>query len=263
MTYPEQGIPWPPNAVGVPQPAPQPGAPLAYGELPALELRALSKSYGSAPALSGVTLSIPRGRIVGLLGPNGSGKSTLIKIAAGLVQPTSGSALVYGEAPNAHTKSIVSYLPERPYFAANTKVSAALKLFADFYRDFDQAVAVDMLARFGVVPDMTFAQMSKGTREKVQLVLVMARRAALYLLDEPIGGVDPATREFVLDTIIARYRRDATVVISTHLVADVERILDDFILLSYGALAIHAPVAYVRERYGVSLDAYFRGVFRC
>lgn len=250
-----------------PPPKPQPSSPQAPlpqpGSPPILQLVDAAKAYGRTRALDNVTLSVPRGRIVGLIGPNGSGKSTLIKMAAGLVHPTAGTVLVDGRPPSAETKAIVSYLPERPYFSSHTKVSEALQLFSDFYRDFDQSAAIDMLRRFEIAPDTSFSQMSKGTREKVQLVLVMARHAALYLLDEPLGGVDPASRSFILDTIVARYRREATVIVSTHLVADVEAILDDFILVSYGKLVAYAPVSSVRELYGMSLDEYFRGVFAC
>ena len=234
----------------------------AYGEPPILEFKSVTKSYGKTCAIDNISLAIPRGRIVGLVGPNGSGKSTLIKLAAGLMHPQSGEVLVGGKSPGADTKALVSYLPERPYFAARTKVSEAIRIFSDFYRDFDQTVALDMLAHFGVALDTSFSEMSKGTREKVQLVLVMARKASLYLLDEPIGGVDPLTREFILDSIIARYHREASVVISTHLVVDVERILDDFILLSYGKSVAYAPLSAIRENYGLSLDEYFRKVLQ-
>lgn len=230
---------------------------------PVLSCQALTKRYGDRVALGGVTLSVPRGRVVGLLGPNGSGKTTLLKIVAGLLQPTSGTVQVEGQAPGPETKACVSFLPERPYFSSSMKVSSCLSYFADFYRDFDRALAEEMLARLAVPLQAPMSALSKGTKEKVQLVLVMARRAALYLLDEPIGGVDPAARDFILDTILSQYRREATILLSTHLIADVERVLDDFVFLHYGTLVMHAPTAYVRERFGVSLDEYFRGSFRC
>lgn len=230
---------------------------------PVLSCRALTKRYGDRVALGDVTLSVPRGRVVGLLGPNGSGKTTLLKIVAGLLQPTSGTVQVEGQAPGPETKACVSFLPERPYFSSSMKVSSCLSYFADFYRDFDRALAEEMLARLAVPLQAPMSALSKGTKEKVQLVLVMARRAALYLLDEPIGGVDPAARDFILDTILSQYRREATILLSTHLIADVERVLDDFVFLHYGTLVMHAPTAYVRERFGVSLDEYFRGSFRC
>ena len=230
---------------------------------PLLACQALTKRFGDRVALDNVTLSIPRGRVVGLLGPNGSGKTTLLKTAAGLLHPTSGSVLVAGQEPGPGTKAATSFLPERPYFAASMKVDDCLAFFADFYADFDRSAASEMLSRLAVPTRSAMSSLSKGTREKVQLVLVMARRAALYLLDEPIGGVDPAARDFILHTILSQYRRDATVVISTHLVADIEQVLDDFVFLHYGTLVLHAPVAYVREQFGLSLDQYFRGSFRC
>ena len=196
---------------------------------------------------------------MGLLGPNGSGKTTLIKLAAGLLHPTAGAVLVEGAVPGPATKARVSYLPERPYFSQNMKVTDCLAFFEDFYADFDRALACDMLARLAVPMASHMGSLSKGTKEKVQLVLVMARHAALYLLDEPIGGVDPATRDYILDTIISSYRRDATILLSTHLIADVERVLDDFVFLQYGTMVMHAPASFVRDQYGMSLDDYFRG----
>ena len=230
---------------------------------PVLRCEGLSKSYGAATALEPLDLTVARGRVVGLLGPNGSGKTTLIKLAAGLLTPTGGRVLVDGMEPGPATKAIVSYLPERPYFSPSMKVSACLAYFADFYADFDRALAEDMLARLGVPVGSPISALSKGTKEKVQLTLVMARHAALYLLDEPIGGVEPAARDYILDTIISNYHRDSTIVLSTHLVGDVERVLDDFIFLSYGRLTLHAPVAYAREQGYASLDDLFRKEFRC
>ncbi len=237
----------------------------APGFLPVLECRSLVKSYGTgaAPALNQVTLAVPRGRVVGLLGPNGSGKTTLIKLAAGLLRPTSGEVLVEGAPPGPATKARVSYLPERTYFSRGMKVTDCLAYFEDFYADFDRSLACDMLSRLAVPLAARMGSLSKGTKEKVQLVLVMARRAALYLLDEPIGGVDPATRDYILDTIISNYRREATILLSTHLIADVERVLDDFVFLQYGTMVMHAPASFVREQYNMSLDDYFRGAFRC
>ena len=248
---------------GIEAGAASPAAPPGAAGPAVLECRGLSKSYGAVGALNDVSLSLPRGRVTGLLGPNGSGKTTLLKMAAGLLQPTAGSLLVMGMAPGPQTKAAVSYLPERPYFAPGMKVGDCLAFFADFYADFDQALAREMLHRLAVPANVHMGALSKGTKEKVQLVLVMARRAMLYLLDEPIGGVDPAARDYILDTIVGAYRRDAAILVSTHLVADVERVLDDFVLLQYGTLALHAPVALVRERYGMGLDDYFRGAHRC
>lgn len=212
------------------------GGLMAYEEvaIPVLECRGLEKCYGAQPALAPLFLTLPRGRVVGLLGPNGSGKTTLIKLIAGLLRPTAGQVLICGREPGPDTKALVSYLPERPYFAPGMKVSQAIRYFEDFYADFDRLLAQDMLARLAVPQDAHLGALSKGTKEKVQLVMVMARRAALYLLDEPIGGVDPAARDFILDTIIRNYHRDATILLSTHLVADVEHVLDEFVLLQYG-----------------------------
>ena len=230
---------------------------------PVLSCQALTKRYGDRVALGDVTLSVPRGRVVGLLGPNGSGKTTLLKIVAGLLQPTSGTVQVEGQAPGPETKACVSFLPERPYFSSSMKVSSCLSYFADFYRDFDRALAEEMLARLAVPLQAPMSALSKGTKEKVQLVLVMARRAALYLLDEPIGGVDPATRDFILNTIISNYNPEAAVVISTHLIADVENILDDVAFLNRGHLLLQSPADELRAREGKSVDAVFREVFRC
>ncbi|MCI8468855.1 MAG: ABC transporter ATP-binding protein [Eggerthellaceae bacterium] len=254
---------WPqPAPVAAPAWQPAPG-PAPAGAAPVLACDHLTKGYGSRLALSDVTFSVPAGRVVGLLGPNGSGKTTLIKLAAGLLTPTSGSVRVAGLEPGTQTKALLSYLPERPYFAPSMRVRECLAFFADFYADFDRVLAQDMLARLGVPADAPMSSLSKGTKEKVQLVLVMARHAALYLLDEPIGGVDPATRDYILDTIISQYHRDSTILISTHLIADVEPVLDDFVFLQYGTMVVHAPVAFVREQGYPSLDDYFRRAFRC
>lgn len=231
--------------------------------LPALSCEGLWKTYKGTPALANVNLMVPRGRIVGLLGSNGSGKTTLMKLAAGLLRPTQGRILIDGYEPDTYTKSIVSYLPERPYFSPSMKVSACLFLFEDFYADFDRAAASEMLARLDVPEAVSFSSLSKGTKEKIQLVLVMARRALLYLLDEPIGGVDPAARDYILDTIISNYRSDATVLISTHLVADVEKVLDDFIFLQNGTITRCGPLSSIAETGCVNLDELFRREFRC
>ena len=210
-----------------------------------LECRGLCKSYGAEPALDRVDLAVEPGHIVGLLGPNGSGKSTLIKLANGLLTPDAGEILIDGMAPGRDTKKIVSYLPERTYFADWMTALQLLDFFGDFYDDFDRAAAV------------------QGTREKVQLILVMSRKAKLYLLDEPIGGVDPATRDYILSTIISNYNPEAAVVISTHLIADVESILDDVAFLSRGHLLLQSSADDLRAKEGKSVDAVFREVFRC
>ena len=203
-----------------------------------------------------------RGR-AGALGPNGSGKSTLIKLANGLLTPDAGEILIDGMAPGKDTKKIVSYLPERTYFADWMTALQLLDFFGDFYDDFDRAAAVQMMQRLGIQPKQQIKQMSKGTREKVQLILVMSRKAKLYLLDEPIGGVDPATRDYILSTIISNYNPEAAVVISTHLIADVEHILDDVAFLSRGHLLLQSSADDLRAREGKSVDAVFREVFRC
>ena len=228
-----------------------------------LECKALTKRYGGKSALEGVELSIEPGRIVGLLGPNGSGKSTLIKLANGLLTPDAGEILIDGMAPGRDTKKIVSYLPERTCFADWMTALQLLDFFGDFYDDFDRAAAVQMMQRLGIQPKQQIKQMSKGTREKVQLILVMSRKAKLYLLDEPIGGVDPATRDYILSTIISNYNTEAAVVISTHLIADVEHILDDVAFLSRGHLLLQSSADDLRAKEGKSVDAVFREVFRC
>ena len=228
-----------------------------------LECRDLSKRFGSVQALDGVTLSIAPGRVVGLLGPNGSGKTTLIKLANGLLTPSSGEVRICGALPGKETKAVVSYLPDRPCLPEWMSAEELIDYFADFFEDFDRARAADMMARLRLNPHMKYGQMSKGTREKVQLILVMSRRARLYLLDEPIGGVDPATRDYILDTIIRNYDENASVVISTHLISDVENVLDDVIFLREGRVTLQASVDDIRAQYGKSVDALFREVFKC
>ena len=205
-----------------------------------LECRQLTKRYSAQPALDHIDLAVQSGGIVGLLGPNGSGKTT-----------------------SKETKSIVSYLPERTYFADWMRTEQLLDLFQDFYADFDRKRAEEMLQHMNIQPKMRIKEMSKGMREKVQLILVMSRRAKLYLLDEPIGGVDPATRDYILHTIISNYDPEAAVIISTHLISDVENILDDVVFLNYGSIALHKSVDEIRAEEGKSVDAVFREVFRC
>ena len=222
----------------------------------------LTKRYGGKTALSGLNLELGRGRIVGLLGPNGSGKTTLIKILCGLLQPTEGAVLVDGQKVGPASKAIISYLPDRMYFADWMKATDLFDLFADFYADFDRVRAMSMCASLGVTPSDRLKSMSKGTKEKVQLVLVMARKAQLYLLDEPIAGVDPAARDFILSTILTNYNEDGTVMISTHLISDIEKVLDEAIFLKDGQIALHDTVDNIRERENKSVDALFRDVFR-
>jgi len=228
-----------------------------------LECRGLTKRFGSIWALDGVTLSLESGRIVGLLGPNGSGKTTLIKLANDLLAPTGGEIFINGMKPGVETKKLVSYLPDRVYFEERMLVRDCASLFADFYEDFDAVKAKEMLASLGVDEGALFKTLSKGTKEKVQLAFVMSRAAKLYLLDEPIGGVDPAAREFILNTILRNYNEDGTVLISTHLIYDIEKILDDVIFLDRGRVVRVQSVDGIREQEGKSVDEVFREVFRC
>ena len=231
--------------------------------MPILECRKLSKSYGRAQALDGVSFAIEPGRIVGLLGPNGSGKSTLIKLANGLLTPTGGEILIDGNAPGQKSHAMVSYLPERTAIPTWMSAGQLMDFYEDFYRDFRRQAAEEMLHRLDIQPGQRIRQMSKGTREKVQLIMVMSRSAKLYLLDEPIGGVDPATRDYILSTIIGNYNPDAAVVISTHLIADVEKVLDDVVFINQGRIMLQASVDQIREEKGMSVDALFREVFKC
>ncbi len=230
---------------------------------PILECRAISKWYGAKLALDRLDLTIPRGRIIGLLGPNGSGKSTLIKLCNGLLTPTGGELLIGGKAVGLETKKIVSYLPERTYLNSWMRVHELIAFFQDFYTDFNESRAYDMLSRLNINPKDRLKTMSKGTKEKVQLILVMSRDAQLYLLDEPIGGVDPATRDYILNTILSNYNENATIIISTHLIADIEQILDDVIFVNQGHIVLTASVDEIREQKGMSVDALFREEFKC
>ena len=228
-----------------------------------LECRGLVKFFPNCLALNNVDLTVPKGRIVGLLGPNGSGKSTLIKLANGLLTPTQGTILVDGKEPGIETKKIVSYLPERTYLTEWMTVQDMLDLFNDFYADFNIAKARDMLARLNIQTKARIKTMSKGTKEKVQLILVMSREAQLYLLDEPIGGVDPAARDYILNTILSNYERGATILLSTHLIHDIERVLDDVVFIQNGQVVLASSVEAVHQNYGKSVDELFREVFRC
>ena len=227
-----------------------------------LECRQLVKKYGSFQALNGIDLELPAGKIIGLLGPNGSGKTTLIKLSSGLLQPTSGEILIDGMKPGVETKRIVAYLPERNYLEDRMTVEQMLKFMQDFYADFNMDKAREMLTHLDIDPKAKFKALSKGNREKVQLILVMSRDAKLYLLDEPIGGVDPASRDYILDTIIKNYNKDATVILSTHLIADIEPVLDEFVFIRKGDMIRHSTVASVIEQ-GETVDSLFREVFRC
>ena len=231
--------------------------------MPILQCQGLTKYYGGVLALDHADIAIEPGRIVGLLGPNGSGKTTLIKLANGLLQPTSGSILIDDMTPSPKTHAIVSYLPERIALTDWMNVRQLMDFYGDFYADFQRETAEQMLAQLQLPLGQTVRQMSKGTREKLQLILTMSRKAKLYLLDEPIGGVDPATRDYILHTILSNYNPEAAVVISTHLITDVESILDSVIFLNQGKVVLQSTVDDIRETRGKSVDAYFREVFRC
>lgn len=228
-----------------------------------LECNNLSKKYGSKEALKGIDFKVKKGRIVGLLGPNGSGKSTFIKISNGLLVPSSGNVLIDGKEIGVETKKIVSYLPERTYLNNWMKVSELINFFDDFYDDFNKDKAYEMLKKLNIDPTDKLKTMSKGTKEKVQLILVMSREADLYFLDEPIAGVDPAARDYILDTILSNYNENATIIISTHIISDIEKILDDVIFLSYGNITLYKSVDEIREETGKSIDSLFREVFKC
>jgi ABC-2 type transport system ATP-binding protein len=228
-----------------------------------LECKSLSKRFGSTTALSDLNLNLERGRIIGLLGPNGSGKTTFIKIINGLLVPDDGDILIAGMKPGVESKKIVSFLPEKTYLPDWMKVSDAISFFKDFYEDFDEKRAYDMLHRLNLDPGKRLKTLSKGTKEKIQLILVMSRHADLYCLDEPIGGVDPAARDYILNTIITNYEENATVIISTHLIADIENILDEVIFIKEGHLVLHSSVDEIREKEGKSIDSLFREVFKC
>lgn len=228
-----------------------------------LECNKLKKNYGSTVALDGIDLTLESGKIIGLLGPNGSGKTTLIKIASRLLRPTAGELLIAGEKPSEKTKTIVSYLPDRSYLPEWMKMDELLQFYQDFYSDFDDARARELLKNLEIPMDISLKKMSKGTKDKVQLVLTMSRQAKIYLLDEPIAGVDPAARDYILRTIISNYSPDSLVLISTHLIADVESVLDEAVFLRKGKVILHESIDSIRTRTGSSVDAYFREVFAC
>ena len=230
---------------------------------PILECRNLTKYYDNKIALNKINLSLERGKIIGLLGPNGSGKTTLIKLLNGLLVPTEGSIFVDGHTPGLETKKIVSYLPERTYLSMHMRVSEIINYFADFYSDFDRSRAYDMLKHLNINPSDRLHTMSKGTKEKIQLILVMSRRASLYCLDEPIAGVDPAARDYILSTILNNYDENATIIISTHLISDVENILDDVVFIQDGQIRLSDSVDNIRFNQGKSVDSLFREVFKC
>lgn len=228
-----------------------------------VEIKGVTKTFGRKEALKNVSITIEKGKIIGLLGSNGSGKTTLIKLINDLLVPTKGEILVNGKKPGVESKKVVSYLPERTYLSSSMKVSEVLDFFVDFYEDFDKEKARTLLKDLDIDENDKLKTMSKGTKEKVQLILVMSRKADLYILDEPIGGVDPAARDYILDTILTNFNKDASVLISTHLISDVERVLDDVIFISKGEIIENTSADELRNKHGKSIDEIFREEFRC
>ncbi len=228
-----------------------------------LKVNSLTKKYGNITALNNLSFELESGHITGLLGPNGSGKTTLIKIICGLLVPTAGEVTVKGNPIGVESKKIISYLPDTTYLSKSASVEGTINYFKDFYEDFDTSRAYDMLGKLGIDPRAKLRTLSKGTKEKVQLILVMSRRADLYILDEPIAGVDPAARDYILDTIITNYDENASILISTHLISDIENILDEVIFLKQGNLVRQSSVDEIRSSEGKSVDGLFREVFKC
>lgn len=228
-----------------------------------LECSHLTKRYGSLTALDDVSVTVRPGRIVGLLGPNGSGKSTFIKTVAGLLTPQKGTVAVCGFPIGVESKKRIAYLPDKEYLDENLRVDQLVDYFSDFYENFDRSKAQEMLQCLEIDEKRRFKALSKGTREKVQLVLVMSRKADLYLLDEPIGGVDPAARDYILKTIVSNYNEEGSILISTHLISDIEPVLDDVIFIKDGSVVLTGTVDELREEHGKSVDVLFREVFKC
>ena len=228
-----------------------------------VQFQNVTKQYSSKKALDNVSFTLEPGKIYGLLGPNGSGKSTAIKIINDLLQPTSGTVLVNGSKPGVESKKIISYLPDRNYLNDWMKVEDAFKLFEDFYEDFDRNRAEEMLRSLNIDSGARLKTLSKGTLEKVQLILIMARRAKLYVLDEPIAGVDPAARDYILQTILGNYGEESSILISTHLITDFEKVLDEVLFLQNGRIVLQGAVDDIRAEHGKSIDGLFREVFRC
>lgn len=228
-----------------------------------IEIKNLSKSYGSKAVLQDVDLTLSSGKIIGLLGKNGAGKSTLIKLINDLLTPTGGEILIKGSKVGVQSKMSISYLPERTYLNKQMKVSEVIKYFSDFYDDFDMEKANTLLRNLDLDANQKIAKMSKGMQEKLQLVLVMSRKADLYILDEPLGGVDPATRDYILDTILCNFSENASVLISTHLISDIEKILDEVIFIDKGRIVLHEDADVLRNREKASIDEIFRRMFKC
>lgn len=229
-----------------------------------VEIIGLTKAYDARNiAVNNITLTLPKGKIIGLLGPNGSGKTTLIKMMNGLLLPNQGSIKIGGHYVGIETRAHVAYLPDRTYLSGGKTIRQILDYFCDFYADFSREKAMEMLQSLNIDPSVKLKTLSKGNKEKVQLILVMSRQADLYILDEPIAGVDPAARDYILRTIINNYNPEATVIISTHLIGDIEQVLDEVIFMRYGHLVLYTSVDNIREQHGKSVDAYFREVFAC
>ena len=228
-----------------------------------LEIKKLNKSFDNKKILTDINLSISCGKIVGLLGKNGAGKSTLIKLINDLLTPSSGEILVKGREIGVESKKVISYLPERTYLNKQMKVSEIIELFKDFYQDFDEDKAIRLLKDLDLDINQSLTKMSKGMQEKVQLVLVMSRKADLYILDEPLGGVDPATRDYILDTILSNFNENASVIISTHLISDIERILDEVIFIDKGKIVLKSDADKLRNKEKASIDEIFRRMFKC
>lgn len=228
-----------------------------------VECKHVTKKYGAKVALDDVNLTIEKGKIIGLLGPNGSGKTTLIKLLNDLLVPNSGEILIQGNHPGVETKKVISYLPERTYLNFNMKIKEVIQYFKDFYEDFREEVAYNLLKKLDINPNDQLKTLSKGMKEKVQLILVMSRKAELYILDEPIGGVDPAARDYILDTILKNFNEGASIIISTHLISDIEKILDEVIFIKKGKIVLHESSDQLRDESGKSIDGYFREEFKC
>ena len=228
-----------------------------------LEIKNLNKSFDKKEILKDISLSITSGKIVGLLGKNGAGKTTLIKLINDLLTPTSGEILVNGKEIGVESKKVISYLPERTYLNKQMKVSEVIELFKDFYQDFDEEKAIRLLKDLDLDINQSLTKMSKGMQEKVQLVLVMSRKADLYILDEPLGGVDPATRDYILDTILSNFNENASIIISTHLISDIERILDEVIFIDKGKIILQRSADEIRNKEKASIDEIFRRMFKC
>lgn len=231
-------------------------------QYPLVYLDHVTKNYGHEVALMDVSLNIQPGRIIGLLGPNGSGKTTIIKLINGLLQPSLGNIYIHGQLPSPASKKVVSYLPDTTYLSENIKISDAISYFQDFYSDFNVQRAYQLLNDLHLHPNQKLNSLSKGNKEKVQLILVMSREADLYVLDEPIGGVDPAARDYILRTIIQNRRPNSSVSISTHLIADIEQVLDEAIFINQGRILLHENTTVLRNQHGKSIDEIFRDQFR-